>query len=80
MSSEHDKGDIDVVIPGERFRGDFAVMAGDQRHGLPTTSSGHIAVKKKAMACVMAFGEGDFNASLESFPGKKALSTTQSRR
>ena len=69
MSSEHDKGDIDVVIPGERFRGDFAVMA----RGINDMVAGHIAVKKKAMACVMAFGEGDFNASLESFPGKKAF-------
>ncbi len=25
------------------------------------------------MACVKAFGEGDFNAPLEPFPGKKAF-------
>ena len=35
--------------------------------------AGHIAVKKKAMACIKAFGEGDLSAPLERFPGKKAF-------
>ncbi len=69
MSSEHDKGDIDVFVPADRFHGDFAVMA----KGINTMVAGHIAVKKKAMACIKAFGEGDFNAPLEQFPGKKAF-------
>ncbi|MEQ8191992.1 MAG: methyl-accepting chemotaxis protein, partial [Candidatus Eremiobacterota bacterium] len=34
---------------------------------------GHIDVKKKAMACVKAFGEGNFEAPLEKFPGKKVF-------
>ncbi|MEG3175616.1 methyl-accepting chemotaxis protein [Sphingomonas sp. RB3P16] len=33
----------------------------------------HIAVKKKAMACIKQFGEGNFAAPLEQFPGKKAF-------
>ncbi|NGX14736.1 methyl-accepting chemotaxis protein, partial [Wenzhouxiangella sp. XN24] len=33
--------------------------------------NGHIAVKKKAMACVAEFGRGNFEAELEKFPGKK---------
>ncbi|MCP6269727.1 methyl-accepting chemotaxis protein, partial [Klebsiella pneumoniae] len=69
MSSEHDRGDIDVVIPAERFQGDMAAMA----NAINSMVAGHIAVKKKAMACVQALGEGDFNAPLESFPGKKAF-------
>ncbi|MCD2178216.1 methyl-accepting chemotaxis protein [Rhizobium sp. C1] len=69
MSIEHDKGDIDVFVPVERFRGDFAVMA----KGINDMVAGHIAVKKKAMACVKAFGEGNFDAPLEQFPGKKAF-------
>ncbi|SFV13689.1 methyl-accepting chemotaxis protein, partial [Methylobacterium sp. 174MFSha1.1] len=60
MSAEHNKGDIDVLIPVDRFKGDFAAMARDV-NGLVTS---HIAVKKKAMACVKAFGEGDFDAPL----------------
>jgi methyl-accepting chemotaxis protein len=69
MSAEHDKGDIDVVIPVERFAGDYATMA----KGVNDMVAGHIAVKKKAMAVVRAFGEGDFDAPLEKFPGKKAF-------
>ncbi len=69
MSAEHDRGDIDVVVPAEKFSGDFATMA----RGINDMVAGHIAVKKKAMACVKAFGEGNFEAPLEKFPGKKAF-------
>jgi len=69
MSMEHDKGDIDVFVPVERFKGDFAVMA----KGVNDMVEGHIAVKKKAMACIKEFGEGNFAAELEKFPGKKAF-------
>lgn len=69
MSLEHDKGDIDVFVPVERFKGDFALMA----KGVNEMVSGHIAVKKKAMACVKQLGEGNFEAPLEQFPGKKAF-------
>jgi methyl-accepting chemotaxis protein len=34
---------------------------------------GHIAVKKKAMACIAEFGRGNFEAPLDAFPGKKAF-------
>ncbi|BCH55589.1 hypothetical protein RvVAR031_31990 [Agrobacterium vitis] len=69
MSAEHDKGDIDVFVPVERFKGDFAVMA----KGVNDMVNGHIVVKKKAMACIKEFGEGNFEATLEQFPGKKAF-------
>ncbi len=69
MSSEHDKGDIDVFVPVDKFRGDFAVMA----QGVNAMVASHIAVKKKAMACIKEFGEGNFAAPLEQFPGKKAF-------
>ncbi|SFV15863.1 methyl-accepting chemotaxis protein [Pseudoduganella namucuonensis] len=69
MSSEHDKGDIDVMIDAHQFEGDFRTMA----QGINNMVAGHIAVKKKAMACVKSFGEGDFSAPLETFPGKKAF-------
>ncbi len=67
MSSEHDRGDIDVMIDAQKFEGDFRTMA----QGINNMVAGHIAVKKKAMACVKSFGEGDFSAQLETFPGKK---------
>ncbi|BDG08717.1 methyl-accepting chemotaxis protein [Anaeromyxobacter paludicola] len=69
MSAEHDRGDIDVVIPAERFHGDYRRMA----EGVNAMVAGHIAVKKKAMACVAEFGRGNFEAPLERFPGKKAF-------
>ncbi|WP_206364506.1 methyl-accepting chemotaxis protein [Sphingomonas pokkalii] len=69
VSSQHDLGDIDVVLPVDAFRGDLAAIARTVNH----TVAGHIAVKKKAMACVKALGEGDFEAPLDSFPGKKAF-------
>ena len=69
MAAQHDLGDIDVVIPVSRFRGEYATMA----DGVNTMVGGHIAVKKKAMAVVKAFGEGDFDAQLEQLPGKKAF-------
>ena len=69
MSDEHNKGDIDVAIPAEQVRRRLP------RHGRGVNDmvAGHIAVKKKAMACVAEFGKGNFEAPLEKFPGKKAF-------
>ncbi|MCH2340873.1 MAG: methyl-accepting chemotaxis protein [Pseudomonas sp.] len=69
MSDEHDRGDIDVMIDAERFAGSYREIA----HGINAMVAGHISVKKKAMAAVRAFGEGDLSAPLEQFPGKKAF-------
>ncbi len=69
MSAEHDKGDIDVFVPAEKFQGDFGVMA----HAVNTMVINHIAAKKKALACVHLFGEGDLDAPMEQLPGKKAF-------
>ncbi len=69
MSSEHDRGDIDVAINAEKFEGDFRAMA----QGINGMVGGHIVVKKKAMACIAEFGRGNFEAPLDAFPGKKAF-------
>jgi methyl-accepting chemotaxis protein len=69
MSVEHDRGDIDVFVPVDKFQGSFAEMA----KGLNTMVTNHIAAKKKAMACIKQFGEGNFNAPMEQLPGKKAF-------
>lgn len=69
MSTEHERGDIDVVIDDHKFEGDFASVA----RGINEMVGQHIAVKKKAMACIKALGEGDFNAPMEQLPGKKAF-------
>jgi methyl-accepting chemotaxis protein len=69
MTREHERGEIDAVIDRQRFRGDLALLSDN----INDLVGAHIAVKKKAMACVKALGEGDFNAPLEQFPGKKAF-------
>jgi methyl-accepting chemotaxis protein len=69
MSAEHDKGDIDVKIDEGKFQGAYRAMAS----GVNTMVFGHIAVKKQAMACIKEFGEGNMDAPLERFPGKKAF-------
>jgi methyl-accepting chemotaxis protein len=69
MSAAHNAGDIDAVIPEEKFEGSYRAMA----KGVNEMVMGHIAVKKKAMACVAEFGKGNFEAELEKFPGKKAF-------
>lgn len=61
MSSGHDRGDIDLVIDASKYHGDLGKMAS----GINTMVAGHIAVKKKAMACVAEFANGNFEAVLE---------------
>ncbi len=69
MSAEHDKGDIDVIIDTNKYPNAYH----DLTVGINNMVQGHINVKKKAMACVKEFGEGNFDAPIEKFPGKKAF-------
>ncbi|MDR6679941.1 methyl-accepting chemotaxis protein [Pseudomonas psychrotolerans] len=69
MATEHDRGETDARIPAERFQGTFRNMA----EGVNGMVAGHLEDSRKAMACVKSFGEGDLAATLERFPGKKAV-------
>ena len=69
MAQEHDAGDIDAQIDSDSFHGEYRDLA----HRINAMVTGHIAVKKKAMACIAEFGRGNFQAPLEVFPGKKAF-------
>ena len=69
MSSQHDKGDTDVMIDIAKFDGAYKAMAS----GVNEMVSNHISMNKKAMACIAEFGKGNFNATLEKFPGKKSF-------
>jgi len=69
MSAEHDKGDIDVQINAANFAGSYGLMA----QGINAMVNGHISVKKQAMACIKSISEGDLQAPLQAFPGKKAF-------
>mgnify|MGYP006276678117 CR=1 FL=1 len=69
MSNEHDKGDIDALINTSKFQGAFAEMV----KGINDMVTDHITLNRKTMACIREFGEGNFDAELEKFPGKKAF-------
>jgi methyl-accepting chemotaxis protein len=68
-AQEHAKGEIDATISSQDFRGIYRSTA----RFIDQMVAGHIDDKKKAMACIAAFGEGNFDAPLEQFPGKKAF-------
>ena len=69
MSQQHDLGDIDIAMDVNKFQQAYKTMA----EGVNKMVFGHIAVKKKAMACIAEFSNGNFEAPLEKFPGKKAF-------
>lgn len=69
VTDEHAKGNIDMNLHAHLFKGGFNDLA----LAVNTLVAGQIELTEKAMSCVKAFGEGDFNASIEQFPGKKAF-------
>ncbi len=69
MASEHEQGDIDVVIDAQKFEGEFRTMA----QGINDMVGAHIAVKKMAMGVVAEFGRGNYEADMDRLPGKKAF-------
>jgi methyl-accepting chemotaxis protein len=68
VNVEHEKGNIDMTLRADMFKGQFSVLA----ESVNQIVSGHIELNQKAMACVKEFGEGNFDAPLDQFPGKKA--------
>ena len=75
MSAEHDRGDIDVNIDAARFQGAFKAMG----EGVNNMVNGHIAVKKKAMACIQQFGEGNLDARYAHVNAEGGLMTGECR-
>ncbi|MDP8566994.1 methyl-accepting chemotaxis protein [Methylophilus aquaticus] len=68
VNAEHEKGNIDMTLRADMFKGQFSLLAESINHIV----AGHITLNQKAMACVQAFGDGNFDAPLEKFPGQKA--------
>ncbi len=68
VNAEHEKGNIDMTLRADMFKGQFSLLA----TSINNIVAGHIALNQKAMACVQAFGDGNFDAPLEQFPGQKA--------
>ena len=69
VTDEHAKGNIDMNLHAHLFKGGFNDLA----LAVNNIVAGQIELTEKAMSCVKAFGEGDFNAAIEQFPGKKAF-------
>ncbi|MGI9213375.1 MAG: methyl-accepting chemotaxis protein [Methylococcaceae bacterium] len=67
LAEEHHKGNTDVCLESSQFEGAFRDMAS----GVNEMVANHMQVTKKAMACVKDFGEGNFDAMLEAFPGQQ---------
>ncbi len=69
MSDEHTRGDIDVFLPTDRWKGVYSGLA----RSMNDLVAGHIAVKKKAMACVDEFFERELRRSPGAIPGEKSI-------
>ncbi len=67
VSLQQNAGDTDSRMAVDRFQGAYHKMA----VGVNTMLEEDLAVTSKAMACMEEFGRGNFEAPLESFPGKK---------
>jgi methyl-accepting chemotaxis protein len=69
VSGAHEQGDIDMTLRDDMFKGDFSKLA----KSVNKMMAGLLAMNEQSMAVIKAFGEGDFDAPLEQFPGKKAF-------
>ncbi len=69
VTAEHEKGDIEATLMEGAFKGGFNELA----VAVNKIVGEQVILTQKAMACVKSFGEGDFDAPLEQFPGKKAF-------
>lgn len=69
VTNEHAQGNIDMSLHAHLFKGGFSELA----TAVNKIVAGQLELTEKALACVKAFGEGNFDAPLERFPGKKAF-------
>src|SRR5450830_1786520 len=68
MADEHDAGDVDVAINEAKFAGAYAQMV----HGVNTMVAAHVHEKEQIVHLMRALGDGDFDAQIQQYPGKKA--------
>jgi methyl-accepting chemotaxis protein len=69
MANAHKAGDIDIFVEESKFSDVYMEVAA----GVNAMVREHISVKNKVVAVVQRFAEGDFDAPLETFPGKRAF-------
>jgi len=68
VGNAHKEGAIDTTLHAHMFKGDFNKLA----ESVNAMMIGLNEMNHKALAVVKEFGEGNFNAPLERFPGKAA--------
>ena len=69
VTAEHEQGNIDMSLHAHMFKGGFSEIASS----VNKIVGGQLELTEKALACVKEFGEGNFDAPLETFPGKKVF-------
>lgn len=72
VSGAHGKGDIEMTLLSERFKGDFSQLA----QAVNFMMTGLLEMNQQAMRVVEAFGEGNLDMPLEQFPGQKGQINT----
>ena len=69
MKQQHDLGEIDAVMPTDKFQGAYAAMA----QGINDLVQSHIKVKMRIVEVMGHYAEGDLTVDMDRLPGKKAL-------
>lgn len=69
MSKQQNAGDIDAFISEEKFDGAYRVMA----KGINDQKKNRDSEIMKVLTCIGEFGNGNFDAKIDKFPGKKVL-------
>ncbi|PLL12217.1 methyl-accepting chemotaxis protein [Tabrizicola sp. TH137] len=69
MAAAHQKGDIDHFVDAHGY----AAGNADVLNNVNRMVQGHIDTKRKIIACIAEFAAGNFDAPLETFPGKSAF-------
>jgi len=69
MSDAHDKGDVDVFVPEDKFTGAYGEVARKINYMV----NAHLKTQNRVVEVFTLIAEGDFDADLEPLPGKKAL-------
>ena len=69
MSTAHDKGDIDVFIPGEKFAGAYSEVARKINYMV----NSHLKIQNRLVDVFVEIAQSNFEIQLEQLPGKKAM-------
>ena len=71
MKKQHDAGEIDHMMPADKFPGAYAVMA----RQVNELVASHIKVKMRVVEVVKQYALGDLTPDMDRLPGKKAQIT-----